>query len=283
MPITTQYQFSFNSQTFGGVGSPYQILSVDGLEGLPVIRNQDDNRGYNDGMFTGQDFLGGRSISIIMNVFGAGATSAQANLNTLQQALLPQVSGTTPLYFLLPSPNNEQFINARVRGFRTTIDPNYTYGYITCQVDFYCPIPIIYDTTLQTASMTLGGALGRTYNRIYPLVYLSGSAPYTAVLNSGWATTYPTITFSGPIVNPVFGNFTQNQYMFFNYTFVDTDVCVINLLDRLVTLNGLPARNLLTATSDWLTAPPGTSQFYYYGTGTTGATSATITWRNAYI
>jgi hypothetical protein len=57
MPITTLYQFSFNSQAFGGAGSPYQIQSVDGLESLPTIRNQDDNRGYNDGMFTGRDFL----------------------------------------------------------------------------------------------------------------------------------------------------------------------------------------------------------------------------------
>jgi len=283
MPITTPYQFSFNSQAFGGQGSAFQILSVDGLEGLPVIRNQDDNRGYADGMFTGQDFLGARTISITMQVLASGATSAQTNFNTLQAALLPSVTGTTPLYFYLPPAAGEQFIQARVRGLRTTVDPNYTYGLITCQVEFYCPIPLIYDSTLQTASMTLGGALGRVYPRVYPLVYLSGSAPFTSVLNSGWATTYPTITFNGPITNPVFGNFTQGQYMFFNYTFADVETCVINLLDKTVTLNGDPARNLLTATSTWLTAPPGTSQFYYYGTGTTGATSATITWRNAYI
>ena len=283
MPITTPYQFSFNSQTFGGVGSPYQILSVDGLEGLPVIRNQDDNRGYNDGMFSGQDFLGARTISMIINVFGSGATSAQTNLNTLQKYLLPQVSGTTPLYFLLPPSSGEQFINARVRGLRTTIDPNYTYGYITCQIEFYCPIPLIYDSTLQSATMTKGGALGRVYNRTYNLTYLTGSAPFTSVLNSGWATAYPTITFNGPITNPIFGNYTQGQYLFFTYTFVDTDTCVINLLDKTVTLNGSPARNLVTATSTWLTAPPGTNQFYYYGTGTTGGTSDTITWYNTYV
>jgi len=97
MPITTPYQFSFNSQAFGGQGSAFQILSVDGLEGLPVIRNQDDNRGYADGMFTGQDFLGARTISITMQVLASGATSAQTNFNTLQAALLPSVTGTTPL------------------------------------------------------------------------------------------------------------------------------------------------------------------------------------------
>ena len=41
--ITNSYSFSFAGITFGGAGSPYQILSVEGLEGLPGIRNQDDN------------------------------------------------------------------------------------------------------------------------------------------------------------------------------------------------------------------------------------------------
>jgi len=68
MPIlTNSYSFSFNGITFGGAGSPYQILSVDGLEGLPGIRNQDDNRGYADGMFSGRDFLGGRTISFTLS------------------------------------------------------------------------------------------------------------------------------------------------------------------------------------------------------------------------
>jgi hypothetical protein len=30
MPITTLYQFSFNSVAFGGAGSVYQIQSIDG-------------------------------------------------------------------------------------------------------------------------------------------------------------------------------------------------------------------------------------------------------------
>jgi hypothetical protein len=57
--VIQQYSFSFNNQVFGGAGSPYQIQSVDGLEALPDIRSQDDNRGYADGMFSGRDFLSG--------------------------------------------------------------------------------------------------------------------------------------------------------------------------------------------------------------------------------
>lgn len=285
MPTTILYQFEFNGQTFGGTGSPYQILSVDGLEGLPNIRNQDDNRGYNDGMFTGQDFLSGRTITMIVNTFGAGATSAQTNFNTLQSKILPQRSGTTPLYFKLPTATTDQFVNARVRALQTTIDPNYTYGYITSQITFFCPDPNIYDTTLNSANLVLGTGLGRVYNRIYNLLYNSGAgSPTVTITNSGWATTYPTITFNGPITNPVVGNVDQSCYLFFNSTFTNTDSVVIDTYNKLVTLNGNPARNLLLNSSKWFSASPGTNRIYFAGSGTlAGTTGGTVTWRNAYI
>ena len=284
MPIlTASYSFSFNGLTFGGASSPYQILSVDGLEGLPGIRNQDDNRGYADGMFSGRDFLGGRTISITFQTFGSGATSAQTNFNTIQAKLLPKTSGTTPLYFILP-PSGEQFTNARVRVLRTSVDPNYTYGMITSQVEFFCPDPNYYDSTLQTAAMVVSAPPGRTYNRTYNLIYGSGSyATTTNVVNAGWATTYPTITLTGPITNPTLGNTTSGQYLSLSGTFANTDTLVLDLYNKLITLNGISARNLLS-TGTWFNAPAGTSQYYLTGSSTTvGLTAATVAWYNAYI
>jgi len=285
MPLSTAYSFSFNGQVFGGGTSPYQILSVDGLESIPVIRNQDDNRGYNDGMFTGRDFLGGRTISIIFNTFGSGINSAAENLNTIQASLLPQSSGTTPLYFLIPDgSNSEQFVNARVRAFRTTIDPNYTYGYITSQVEFFCADPRYYNSTLNTLSLTVGGGLGRVYNRIYNLVYLTGAPSYTTVTNTGRTATYPTITFNGPITNPIFGNVTQAKYIFLNGTFVDTDTCIIDLQNQLITLNGNPARNLMLNGSEWWSAQPGANSIFFFGSGIVAPpATASISWYNAFI
>ena len=284
MPVVTNsYSFSFAGTTFGGSGSPYQILSVEGLEGLPGIRNQDDNRGYADGMFSGRDFLGGRTISITFQTFGVGATSAQTNFNTIQAKLLPQTSGTTPLYFILP-PSGEQFVNARVRALRTSVDPNYTYGMITSQVEFFCPDPNYYDSTLQTASLSVSAAPGRTYDRIYNLVYGFGSsATLTNIVNSGWATTYPTITITGPITNPTLGNVTTGQYLNLSGTITNTDTLVIDTQNKLITLNGASARNLLSS-GTWFAAPAGTSQYYLTGSTTTaGLTAATVTWYNAYI
>lgn len=279
------YSFAFNNQVFGGAGSPYQILSVDGLEALPGIRNQDDNRGYHDGMFTGRDFLSGRTISMIFNTFGDSNGSAQTNYNTIQRVLLPQTQGTTPLYFKFPnSPTSEQFINARVRALRTTVDPNYTYGYITSQVDFFCPDPNYYDNNLQTSIMAFSPIAGRTYNKTFNYTYGGGSSTITTTINNiGWATTYPTITITGPITNPVVGDLTSGNVLNFTGTYSALDVLEIDLYNQLITLNGSPARNLLIS-GTWFDAPPGNSLYYFTGTGTlAGTTQATVSWYSAYI
>jgi hypothetical protein len=284
MPVTVSYSFSFNSIIFGGTGSPYQILSVDGLEGIPQIRNQDDNRGYADGMFSGQDFLAGRSITItFLTLATSGGNSAQTNLNLIQNKLLPQGSGTAPLYFILP-PSSEQFINARVRSFVTTVNPEYTYGYITSQVTFFCPNPTYFDNVSQFASLAVAPPLGRTYNRVYNLVYGGGgSGAVTTVTNNGRWTAYPTITLTGPVTNPTFGNTTEGKSLTFTGTFINTDTLVIDLYNKLITKNGVAARSLLTS-GEWFSAQVGTNAFYFSGTGTSpGVTSATVQWYNTYI
>jgi phage-related protein len=281
--LTQSYSFSFNGLTFGGTGSPYQIISVDGLEGLPDIRNQDDNRGYADGMFSGRDFLGGRTVSIIINVFGDNGVSAQTNFNTLQSYLLPQTSGTTPLYFILP-PSDEQFINARVRALKSTVDANYTYGYITAQVQFFCPNPCYFSYNEQTATLLFSPPTGRIYNRTYNLVYGGGSVQITTtVTNNGWTDAYPTITLNGPITNPVLGNATQNASLEFNVTLSSSDYLVVDLYNKLITLNGQPARNLLIE-GTWFSAQAGNNDFYLTGVDTlAGTTEATVTWNSAYV
>ena len=282
--VIANYSFSFNNQVFGGTGSPYQILSVDGLEGIPDIRNQDDNRGYNDGMFTGRDFLGGRNISMIIQILSSSAASAQANLNTLQQALLPQTSGTTPLYFILSNADTEQVINARVRGFRTTVNPEYTYGYILAQVEFFCPDPRYYSSNIQTATLLYSPPTGRIYNRTYNLVYGGGSATITTnIANNGWTDTYPVINLNGPITNPTLGNLTQSAALNFNVTLSSSDDFEIDLYNKLITLNGQPARNTLIS-GTWFSASPGNNSYYLTGTGTlAGTTEAVVTWQSAYI
>lgn len=284
--LTALYSFSFNNQVFGGAQSPYQVLSVEGLEAVPPIRSQDDNRGYADGMFSGRDFFGGRTISITFQVLGSGGNSAQINFNTLQRALLPQTFGTTPLYFQLSGNQGTQVINARVRGFQATVDPNYTYGYIIGKVDFFCPNPAYFSENSQTALLQYLQPTGRVYNRTYDLVYDPATlVKTTTISNNGWYSAYPLITLYGPITNPVLGNQTTNDYLYFDVAMSGADVLTVDLYNKLITLNGVSARNLLI-TGTWFEAPPGNSIFTLEGDpGSTliDTTYATVEWQSAYI
>lgn len=102
------------------------------------------------------------------------------------------------------------------------------------------------------------------------------------MVNAGWATTYPTITITGPITNATLGNVTTGEYLNLSGTITNTDTLIIDLQNRLITLNGVSARNLLS-TGTWFDAPPGTSQYYLTGSTTSGLTTATVAWYNAYI
>ena len=287
MTVTSlnNYSFAFNNFIFGGAGSPYQVTAVDGLASLPTLRVQDSDRGYIDGMFSGRDFLSGRTITVTMLILSGNGNSAQQNLNLLQAALIPQQTGTTPLQFQLSPATALQRVNSRVRKRTVIIDPEFTYGYIKAQYEFFCPDPRWYDDALQTAVTTVSTPLGRTYPRVYPLTYGGGSQTNTAAIyNGGWTNTYPVITINGPIATPSIGNLTSGLSLNFNYTMTNLDTLVIDLDARTILLNGAPARNYVTGVSNWFNAAPGANSFYFVGSGTTvGTTTATITWRNAYI
>jgi phage-related protein len=283
MPLSS-YQFIFGSFTFGA-GTPFAIIDVDGLESLPDVRSQDDDRGYNDGSYSGRDFLASRTLTFTINTFAGNGNNAQQNYQLLQAALVVQQNGTTPLQFKLSPSDIEQLIYGRVRTNKTLVDPEYTYGFIRSQITIYCPDPRYYSNTATTAALVPTAALGRTYNRDYNLTYGGGSLNNaTAIINAGSWITYPVITITGPVQNPTIGNITTNQYMTINTSLANTDTLVIDLNQKLVTLNGVSARNLVAGNSQWFGAPVGTTYFSFTGTQTVlGITSATVVYRSAYI
>lgn len=291
------YAFAFNDFVFGGANSPYQILSVEGLEDLPSIRNQDDNRGYIDGMFTGRDFLSGRSIIIAIQVLGGSGASMQTNLKTLENYLIPQQSGVGVLNFQIPG-SNLQRVGARVRRRSVTIDPDFTYGRTVATYEFFCPDPRRYDETLNTRDLVLttGTPVGRTYDRVYTatgnptqnptgdgMSFGGGVATNNLISNVGNTATYPTITIYGPAINPVITNSTANKSLIINYSMATSDIIVIDTDFRSITLNGISRRAILDNSSTWFGADPGNNYYNFNSTGTSASTSCVVSWRSAYI
>lgn len=288
MPLL-DYQFSYNSFNFGN-GTPFQIADIDGLASQPDLRVQDAPRGYSDGYLTGRDFYNGRSMTFTFMVFAGNGNSAQQNWALFTAALKPVqqlTSANSLLQFKLSPTDSAKRMNARVRTRKAKIDPNYTYGFITAQVEFFAPDYRYYDETLVTsATLVPQIANGRIYNRTYNLVYtqaLSGNTAATASVNnsSGTAAVGPVITITGPVTYPQISNLTTGKFIQLASTFASSDTVVIDMTNNTVTLNGSNARNFVTGGSQFFTVPSGATESLYF-TASSGTGNAVVTYRQAY-
>lgn len=282
---TENYAFAFNGWLFGGPGQGVQVLEVDGLEDMPSLRVQDDTRGFQDGMFTGRDFLNGRVITFTLQIMNNASGTMQSYLAELKSNLQYQQQGTGVLQFLLPG-RALQRVNARVRRRAIKLDPEYSYGKAIAIVEMFCPDPRIYDDTLQTTVLTPTNLVGRTYNRTYNLRYLnpaSGTSAFGSFINSGNVTVYPKITLSGQMFYPEIVNITTGDSITVNYYLGSSDVLVLDPDLRSVTYNGNPARNLIGNGSDWFGFPPGTTTVGIVVPTVVAGASVTIQHRNGYV
>jgi hypothetical protein len=279
------YQFSYNGWLFGGLGQGVQVLEVEGLEDMPGLRVQDDIRGYLDGMFTGRDFLNARSITFTLQIMNDSANTMQTYLAQLKANLLYQQSGTGVLQFQLPG-RAVQRVSARVRRRSLKVDPEYVYGRAIAYVELFCPDPRIYDDSLQTLALTPFGGLGRTYNRVYPLLYNTAtgvSGNIGTVTNSGNVTSYPTFTITGPLTTAIIRNITTGDILQLSASLLASDTVVIDSDLRAITLNGDPARNLLTNSSNWFGLEPGSTTIAFTSTSYSSGASCAMTFRSAYV
>ena len=287
----SNYQFSFNGLTIGA-GTVYPITTVDGVAGLPSLRVQDDNRGFNDGAFTGRDFYDGRTITFDMLVLGTqGGDSAQQNLQVLQNTIQPQQTGTKALGLKLSPSDSEKTIQARIRSRKILVDPEYTFGYIKAQLTAFCPDPRFYDATSQSVTVNPAPTIyGRRYNRTYNMTYGTAGSVTASVNNAGNIYTSPVITVTGEASNPTF-TYTANgvsQSLRVNVVMGASDVLVIDTGNRTVTLNGTASRNLVASGSSWFVIDPAsqvgspTITFTITNSPATAPT-AIIAYSNAYI
>jgi hypothetical protein len=282
---TANFGFSYNGWLFGGTGQGVQVLSVTGLEDLPTLRVQDDNRGYFDGMFTGRDFLNGRTITMELQIMSDGSNNYQVYLQQLQQYLISQQSGTTVLQFNLPTRGTRR-VNARVRRRAIAVNPEYTYGKAYATIEFFCPDPRIYNDTATTYTFTPASGTGRTYPRVYPMLYNATTGTpgnQQTMVNNGNYTTYPIYTIVGPCSNPSIVNANTGTALNFNVTLASTDTLTVDTDMKTVLLNNVVSRNLLAAGSQWSGFDPGNTLLSLLVSTYTAGASMVVSYRDAYI
>lgn len=284
MAVTQDWEMEFGGLLMGGDG-PYSIAEIDGLAGQPDLRTADRTRLRRHGMLAGDDFLGGRAVTISLEVSGADDTTFATNLAALRQALAPG-SPEAPLTLKVPAVagGGLRRLNARPRKLALPVAERYFYRMPVAAVEFFSTDPRIYDDTLSSLVTSLptaggGNTFNDTFNSVFGAVSTGGSI---FAANLGTFPTPPTFRIDGPCTNPSIENVATGERLEFTITLGSGEWLDIDTDARTVLLGGTASRYSTLTRADWFDLAPGTTELKFRAVTGTSA-QLTATWRSAWL
>lgn len=275
-PITTGYQGLINGLTFGNQ-SYIQLIQIDGLRDATSIQTGDQFLPRLDGAAPGVNTLGERVLVLQFQTFNP-TVGLETILAGLTMAFQPTDSPAAlqTLQFFLPGWASARQVTGRTTKGAIPVDHQYQYGVPTVSIEFTCPDPLIYDTTLQSASTGLPSpTAGLTFPVTFPVTFGASTGGSFQLSNQG---NYPApivATINGPCTNPLItlGSLTLG----FTISLAATDSLVIDTGGRTAILNGTASRtNTIMSGSTWFTLPVGTSSLGFQSSDS-AAVAATCT------
>ena len=269
--------------TFGG-NSKFQITPP--LSGLtsPDIRTGDGLYAGVDGGYVSSQLYGFRDI--VISGFYIGSTCEEAD--NLRQKLMTSLH-IRYLYpiFITTFSGKHYFTEGYITDRRSDIT-HPTSGVF--QITIHCPDPIIYDGGdginsdsawfEQTFYKEEPGGFDIEYT--IPVQWVNGQMA-TSIENLGTVDAYPIITLTGVTKNPKIINLTTNQFIELSRTTTSaTDVIVINMKERIITLNGVSIAADRSIDSSWWTLKPGNNKIVLQSDRTTDVNFGTIKYKVGY-
>lgn len=161
--------------------------------------------------------------------------------------------------------------------------------YLDWSVAIFCPDPRLYSDTVSSASYdpTDTGEGGLTFSLDFDLVFEGDGTATLDVVNEGNIATPPTLTITGPVVNPKVTNETTGEAIQTTGLELDTDeTIVLDVAARQAYLGGTTSRPDLVdiSTTTWFDLAPGTNQLRLTGSGMSATeTELAVEWRSARI
>lgn len=292
--ITQDYQLDF-AGVLMGPGTAYPVGEITGL-GTPDVRAQDVDLPTDDGAFPGVDLYSPRTVTIEAGIRTPGDAHAAVDaLAALHEAAADPATRKTAgalqtLRLRWPGRDGIKRLYGRVRRVEAVSMAQAVFGWIPVTLEFAATDPRWHGEPEQRA--------------ILPLAYTGNSgfkAPVTApvttgvadpeerrgwVVNAGDLPAWPSLTVTGPVVNPRIWITETGRVLDLGLTLGERDVLQIDSRPgtRWVLRNGGNASSALTAASrlDLFQIPPGTSEVRWTGTDYTNSTRLMVSWRDAY-
>jgi hypothetical protein len=283
---TTQvFQSSFNGLVWGP-GTDIQLVKTTGLRGLPGVRGGDEAYPRQHGSLAGLDFLDERIFVTTLQVF-APTAPYETVLTAIAAAfqIITDPAKQLPYQVQLPGWAEPRQITCRPTAGGYPIDTEYQFGKAVIAVEFTAADPLLYSSTLHTASSGLPSpTAGLPFPVTFPVTFGASTGGSMSVTNLGNFATAPVITIVGPVTNPRVTLTNTGAFMACTITLGSTDALVIDMAAGTITLNGTADRyNTIVTGSSWWAIPPGVSSIGVASTDSAQVAAIfTTTWRDAW-
>ena len=104
----------------------------------------------------------------------------------------------------------------------------------------------------------------------------------TNIDNMGEIDAYPIITITGKTTNPKITNLTTNEFVELDRTTTSSDVLVIDMRERIITLNGVSIASSRTMDSTWWKLAPGENKIVLESDSNTDVNYGAIKYKVGY-
>lgn len=272
--LITEYMYGFRDIVIGS-GTPYVVEKVDGLLGFPSANVLDVAKSVDHGAYPGLVTMPVRTITFDIKIVGAYGTDMEEKITAAQKAF--QVPRKR--YVGVPEPFTYWRVGqhkklAYVRCTRREMASEYaaTMGFGTMAIELQAPDPLIYSVDDFTETITLAADVDSGSNLM----------EHDGTYNDGAS---PIITIDGPADNPrITNNDDDGRQIKTALSMADGDVLVIDVKNRIVTLNGVRDYTILTNDSQWWTLLPGNNEIVYERDATNDADNSTcsVSWKSTY-
>lgn len=155
MAELTDWTCEFDGLVMGAEDSAISIVGVDGLLSLPEIRSSDLALVQRHGLYAGDDYMNGRTITLTLEVYGTTREEFTAALSSLYAAFRP-AEREKPLRFRFPgvAADTTAFVNVRPRKRSGPLDLNFAYMVCNVVVELYATDPHIYADELHVWNLS---------------------------------------------------------------------------------------------------------------------------------
>jgi len=283
--ITSDWELEYNGLLMGG-DTAYSLSTVSGLLDLPDIKSGDQGRLRRHGLHAGDDFLGGRAVTVEFEVYGEDDAAFEAAMESLLDATVP-AGPEIGLAFQLPgvADGTKALVYARPRKRSVNMDTSYLYKLPTVTVEFFAVDPRIYSSQESSSAVAVATTSGGLEFDASPDLTF-GTTGEGGTFNAENAGHFPAgITFriDGPCSNPRIVNQTLDKTIEIDMTLAAGEYILVDTADRTVLLGGTASRySTLTADSEWFDLGSGDNDIKFRASTSSGATM-TATWRSAWV